>query len=116
LLAELSLLGKLLVVPEPLFFRREHEGRSLRANATMLEIAQWMDPTITKTYGELPRVFVELAKAIELAPLSRSQKIACQAVMTTEFVKRHARWRARIAFRTRLRGLRARRSTSSSQL
>jgi len=108
LLAELSLLGKLVVVPEPLFFRRDHEGRSLRANDTKLSYGQWMDPTIKKPQEELPRVFVELVKGIEWSPLSRTEKLSCQAAMTMEFVKRHARPRARLAFRTRLRGARER--------
>ena len=105
LLAELALQGKLHAVPEPLYFRRDHDGTSRRANSEPLGLALWLDPKNEKPVRELPRVFVEFLRGTEYAPLPRSSKLRCQAAMVAAFGSRHAQIRARLAMRTRLRTL-----------
>jgi glycosyltransferase involved in cell wall biosynthesis len=44
LLAELSLLGRFIEIPENLFLHREHKSRSTRANPTWESFSEWFDP------------------------------------------------------------------------
>jgi glycosyltransferase involved in cell wall biosynthesis len=89
LLSELALAGKFLVVPEPLFFRRDHPEMSRRASSTPLELAQWHAPGNVKPEQELRRVFKELLAAIKHAPLSPGEKALCYEVMVTAWMRRH---------------------------
>jgi glycosyltransferase involved in cell wall biosynthesis len=54
LLAELALVGEFHQVPEPLFLRRYHEGRSLMANASFRAHAAWYDPSNSRRRAVLP--------------------------------------------------------------
>src|SRR5260370_32237017 len=66
LLAELGLRGRFHVVPEALFFHREHKNRSVRLHPERYERAVWMDPT-KKGKILLPhfRELLELARSVE---------------------------------------------------
>jgi glycosyltransferase involved in cell wall biosynthesis len=90
LLAELALAGEFLVVPEPLFFRRDHPAMSRRASATALELAQWHDPGNVKPEHEMRRVFVELLAGIKQAPLSPRERSLCYAFMLATWTRRQA--------------------------
>ncbi len=43
MIAELGLYGRFVEIPEPLFFRREHEGRSIYMHPTRFERTGWLD-------------------------------------------------------------------------
>jgi len=85
LLAELSLLGKFLEIPEDLFFRRYHENTSYRANTTLEDLAVWMDPANKgKRRNALfgLRLYWEHLRAIHSAPLSMADRLQCYSVAT----------------------------------
>ncbi len=50
LLAQLALFGPFYQVPEPLFFHREHDARSVKAMGTGTQFAAWFDPRNTGQY------------------------------------------------------------------
>ncbi|QDT63862.1 glycosyltransferase family 2 protein [Calycomorphotria hydatis] len=78
LLAEVALRGQFYQVPERLFLHRMHAKQSIRKYRLLQDRAQWFQP------GRPPgrffpawRVSLEFMKAIEAAPLSRREKLAC---------------------------------------
>jgi hypothetical protein len=81
-LAELALRGRFHEVPEPLFFNRDHGGRSIRANPTYKARQPWFDPT-REGRVTLPRwrLGVEYARAISRVPLSSAQRRQAFAVL-----------------------------------
>lgn len=108
LICELALRGDLLPVREFLFWRRLHEGISLRANDSDAEVAAWFDPRRGGRFP-LPRtsVFRALWTAVGRAPLSRAERRACRRVLLAHLRRRE--WRAiggelKIAFRERVLG------------
>lgn len=75
LLLELALRGPFHEVPEPLFLRRLHEGRSTVAHASPKERAAWFDPTTQKRrYLHRTKVFIEDLKSIYRAPLPVTER------------------------------------------
>jgi glycosyltransferase involved in cell wall biosynthesis len=74
-LAELALRGRFHEVPEPLFFNRDHGGRSIRANPTYKARQPWFDPN-REGRITLPRwrLGIEYARAISRVPLSSAQR------------------------------------------
>ena len=72
LLAELALLGRFHQVPEPLFLRRYHEGRSGAANPEFVAHLAWYDPPLGRQRAVLPnaRLVRELLRRVREAPLS----------------------------------------------
>lgn len=77
LLVELALAGQFWEIPEPLFFRRAHEGTSRAANRTSAEVAEWFDPgSGDEKTTEFLRLFAEYLRAIERADLSRADRLA----------------------------------------
>jgi hypothetical protein len=93
LLAELSLLGSFRQVPEALFLRRYHQGRSLVANSSAAAHAAWYDPGIADRRIVLPnlRLVRELLHRTRNAPLSRRQRARAAAAVAREWVIPH--WR-----------------------
>lgn len=92
LLAELALLGEFREVAEPLFFRREHDGMSRRANGTTADVARWFDPAAnTEVEPELRRLFREHLAAIRHVPLSRPQRVLADATLAAAWARRHNR-------------------------
>lgn len=84
LLAELAMLGEFRQVPEPLFLRRYHEGRSLVANPSFQAHAAWYDPSKARQRRVLPNANLvrELLRRTARAPLSpRDRTRASSAVM-----------------------------------
>jgi len=94
LLAELSLIGKFVEIPEDLFFRRYHSDTSYRANKTLEERSVWMDPTNKgKRRNALfgLRLYYEHLRAIHAAPLSTADRLQCYSVATAHGL---AEWRS----------------------
>ncbi|NEP19005.1 MAG: glycosyltransferase family 2 protein [Leptolyngbya sp. SIO4C1] len=80
LLAQLSLLGPLLLVDEPLFYRRCHANQSSRLSHEEREI--WIDSQAAKR-SKLwrPRNSVELFKSVLRLPLSWPERLRCLGVL-----------------------------------
>jgi glycosyltransferase involved in cell wall biosynthesis len=76
--AELALFGRYHILPERLFFSRDHPNRSVRAYpAHHLRVA-WFDPRLAgRTVFPHWRVLKEYGRAVARAPLSRRQRICC---------------------------------------
>ena len=78
LLADLSLRGRLVDVPEVLFHRRQHAGRSVRTYPTARQRIAWFNPDLVgrPIFPEwrLGRGYLE---AILAAPLSRGDRARC---------------------------------------
>ncbi len=82
LLAELSLHGLLVEIPEELFFRRFHPDQSIQRNRTARERSVWFDSLRKRPvyYPQWRRVR-EYAAAISRAPLSSSEKNHCRLAL-----------------------------------
>jgi len=82
LLAELSLHGPFLEIPEPLFLLREHPQRTVRTHEWQAPntMMSWMNPTHKGSIG-LPDwgLFGELMRAIQRAPLTSAARWRCYA-------------------------------------
>jgi glycosyltransferase involved in cell wall biosynthesis len=71
LLAELSLVGDFIEIPEYLFMRRIHAGMSRQANRTPSAVAAWFDPRRRqRVYIPHSRLLLEYANAVRRAPLN----------------------------------------------
>ncbi len=81
LLAELSLLGELIEVPEPLFLRRLHDAGSRHAGATNRDIALWFDAQYRGPghVDALARLLYDYIDGIRRSPLRGRQKAFCYA-------------------------------------
>ena len=82
LLAELGLYGKLLLVPETLFYRRSHEDDSQRANETPAARAAWFDPANSgrPVFSTLRRL-QEYMNAVERMDFPDDERQHCQNVL-----------------------------------
>jgi glycosyltransferase involved in cell wall biosynthesis len=100
LLAELSLLGQFVEIPEPLFLRRVHGGMSRQANLTAGEVAAWFDPTSTPVASELRNLYVQYVAGVRHADLSRTHRAAATVVLSAAFLRRHNGIRRRLALVT----------------
>lgn len=81
LLIELSLLGRFVEIPEPLFFRRCHSDQSSRLS--MQERVVWIDPKTAKRPKFLrPRGLIGYFQAIFKAQLSWQERTLCLEVLT----------------------------------
>ena len=82
LLAELALRGRFALIPDTLFFRREHAHRSTRLHPGRHERSVWMDPN---NAGRLLfphcREFREFVRAIAGAPVARRERLRCYATI-----------------------------------
>jgi glycosyltransferase involved in cell wall biosynthesis len=75
LLAELSLLGRFVEVPETLFLHREHPDRALRRNRTPGDAATWLDPDQpARAVFPTWRLAWELSRAIDRTPLTSRER------------------------------------------
>ena len=76
-MAELSLMGRFYEIPEYLFYSRDHPERSTRIG-TIHSRAGWWD---TKNSGQTVfpqwRLFIELFRSVNTAPLSGRERRAC---------------------------------------
>ncbi len=82
LLAELSLRGRLVDVPEALFFRRQHAGRSVRTHPSARERVAWFNPALVgrPVFPEW-RLGQGYVGAVLAAPLPPGQRARCLARM-----------------------------------
>lgn len=82
LLVELTLRGKFHEVPMPLFFSREHDGRSVRRLRTQWERAPWFDPRWEGriTFPEW-RTFGEYVRALNAAPIDARERASCSLAL-----------------------------------
>jgi glycosyltransferase involved in cell wall biosynthesis len=83
LLAELALRGRFTVLPEPLFFLRQHTGRSVKAMPSIYLRAQWHDPASSMRFF-FPhwRIAIGFFRAPRKAPLSTEDRRRCYRVLT----------------------------------
>ena len=89
LLAELSLLGPFREVPEPLFIRRMHQGRSTQANPETEALTAWWDPTVKKKrHLRRSKVLRENLRAVWSLPLPRSDRLRSTAALLAGYVPR----------------------------
>jgi len=77
LLVELALLGRLVRVPRPLFYSREHPERSIRA-FEVPDQAPWYDTSHAARWV-FPhwRILLEYARSIRRAPLGAGERLRC---------------------------------------
>ena len=78
LFAEIGLHGRFIELPVPLFFRREHEGRSIYLYPTRVERTAWLDPGRASAIV-FPhfREFREFCSAVNRARLGWRDRMAC---------------------------------------
>ena len=84
LLAEMALRGKIVEVPEYLFFERLHAEGSVQSNPTLDDRAAWFDPSNRgRLINQAPfyRWLAELCSAIAAAPLDSRERVACYVAM-----------------------------------
>jgi glycosyltransferase involved in cell wall biosynthesis len=88
LLAELSLMGKFIEIPEILFFHREHKNRSTRANPTQESFSEWFDPRNRERLN-FPnwRLLKDYISSALMTPLTWKQHLACLFTITLWIVK-----------------------------
>jgi glycosyltransferase involved in cell wall biosynthesis len=82
-LAELSMLGELWEIHEPLLFLRNHKGRSTKANASSAAMRKWYDPAAAKSLFVLPlheRVDLEIVRSTWRLSLPRNERVLCLIV------------------------------------
>ena len=110
LLAELSLHGRIRLLPEVLFLRRAHPESSIHKFADERERLAWFDPAHR---GRLNfptwRRLAEYRAAIARAPLSASERLACYRQLGRWLMGRHhtGRRNARLMLEEALRPRRA---------
>ena len=80
LLAELALLGEIIEVPEPLFFKRMHHERATQANDDIAAWDTWSNPTKMRRKGFLgrsDRVDLEYLRTVFSSRVARLEKLRC---------------------------------------
>ena len=82
LLAELALWGRLYEVPEELYLHREHDQRFVYTHVSIEEQAEWFDTSRAGRPGyPMWRRLGEYLAAVDRAPISSWQRLACYARM-----------------------------------
>lgn len=92
LLVEIALLGKLVEVPEYLFYRRQHAESSREANLTNREVAAWFDPKAGRAL--LPprlRLLFEYSRSVLRLRLRTSDRIRCLLAIPRVYYWRRTR-------------------------
>jgi hypothetical protein len=78
--AELNLLGRIRILPERLFFNRDHPNRSVRAYPAHHMRGAWVDPALAgRRVFPHWRVLGEYCRAVYRAPVSGRQRAFCYA-------------------------------------
>lgn len=95
IIAELALHGRFHHVPESLYFRRDHEGRSVRANRSVRAWCANMDPRrANRIVHPVPRLLGEYVwayvAAIRRAPLDSRTRRRCVGHLARWLVRRSA--------------------------
>jgi glycosyltransferase involved in cell wall biosynthesis len=85
LLAELALQGRFIEVPEALFRRRMHAGKSTEANRTKRARAAFEDPRLATAWFLWPntRLFAERLRAVWRADVAVLERLSCARVVVS---------------------------------
>jgi len=82
LLAQMSLRGRMIQIPEPLVQMREHENRYTRSQLRAADRASWHD---TRARGRVNfptwRLYIEYLKMVRAAQLGSGELMRCYAVL-----------------------------------
>ncbi len=82
LLAEIGLAGRIVELPEPLFVHRQHQNRSVWQYRTRQKRSAWFDPSRAgRPAWPYTRQYRGYLTAINRAPISPAQRLACHALM-----------------------------------
>jgi len=102
MLAEITLYGKLLQLPDQLFFSRDHEDNSVRSAPSPADRAKWFSTNPRNhIYFPICHETAEYFRAIRQAPLSMAERMRCRIC-----VLKWMRWNASRLIRDVRRGLR----------
>jgi len=102
LFAELAMLGKIKEVPEMLFKKRFHPGRSTEAHTNMNAYIRWLNPAGKKQVplfaGKLP---FEYLRSVWRSPLGTGEKVLCTIYALAVYYRRRnegrgERWKKRL--------------------
>jgi glycosyltransferase involved in cell wall biosynthesis len=95
LLGELALRGQFQQLDEPLFLRRFHKEMSREANRTTADVIQWFDPSKSaKRSFRRFRMTKEFLRAIDLAPLSRAERMRCRKEFVAAWLPKY--WKSMV--------------------
>lgn len=82
LLGELVLLGKFYEIPEPLFYRRDHKGASVRAYPEYRDRIAWIDPKLKGTLQLTKwRWLSYYINSVRRVPMDAREKLLCSLQM-----------------------------------
>ncbi len=95
LLAELALMGPFVEVPEYLFVRRLHDGRSTAAHRSPEALSTWFDPARKPQPLHRTRVFGEEMRAVICSTLPVWDRARCAAGLARGYLPRWWRVMAR---------------------
>ena len=95
--AELALMGRYALIPEPLFMNRDYSGRSVRALPAHHMRAAWFDPSRARKRA-LPhwRILYEYTRCVGRARIGFSEKAACYLALW-RWLGQHMNWARLIA-------------------
>ena len=81
MIIDMALRGKIVQLPEVLFFRRQHSARSMVAFADRRRRVAWFDPK--RQISKFPkwRVGAEVVRTVHRAPLGRADRWRCYAML-----------------------------------
>ena len=83
LLGELLLRGRMVRIPDVLFYRRDHEGRSVRAHADEEARAVWFDPSAAgRVQMPVWRWLRGYSSAIRRVPMNAGDKCRCGVLLS----------------------------------
>jgi glycosyltransferase involved in cell wall biosynthesis len=93
LLAELAMAGRWTEVPEALFRRRIHAGKSTEAHRSLRDLAAWLDPQARLGFLFWPhlRLYLEHLRAVGGANLGLRERLLCGWFVTVWHVAREVR-------------------------
>lgn len=94
LLAELALAGPFVEVPEYLFVRRLHGGRSTVAHAKPEDLSAWFDPAQQPQRLHRTRVLAEELRSLFTSPLSGLDRARCAIALVRGYLPRW--WRVMV--------------------
>jgi glycosyltransferase involved in cell wall biosynthesis len=81
LIIEMALRGKIVQLPDVMFFRRQHSQRSMVAFADRRQRIAWFDPKRKISRFPKWRVGIEVVRAVHRAPLGRAERWRCYAML-----------------------------------
>jgi glycosyltransferase involved in cell wall biosynthesis len=93
LIAELALRGAMHRLPEYLYYRRDHPGRSTAQGQSVEDVVAWYDPAVRPGRVYMPRWRWgwEYCSAVARVPMSPLEKTACARMMAKWYTRRRGR-------------------------